>query len=179
MESLARNWWLLVLRGICAILFGVMAFTWPGLTLGALVLLFGAYAFADGLMAFVAAFSGMGVTPWWVLLLEGLAGVGAAAIVVFDPGLTAFALLYVIATWAIVTGVFEIAAAIQLRKEIAGEIWLALAGLASLVFGLLLIGRPIAGVVAIVWMIGGYACVFGVLLVALGFRVRALRALPF
>jgi len=176
LRFIARNWWMLVLRGACAILFGVLAFTWPGVTLGALVLLWGVYAFADGILAFAAAFSGAAGTPWWVLILEGLVSIAAAAAAVLYPGITAIVLLYVIAAWAIVTGVFEIAAAIQLRKEIEGEIWLGLAGLASIFFGLALFARPGAGALAVVWIIGAYAIVFGALLVALGFRVKALKA---
>jgi uncharacterized membrane protein HdeD (DUF308 family) len=175
LQLIAKNWWMLVLRGVCAILFGVLAFTWPGVTLGALVLLWAVYAFADGVLAFAAAFSGASGTPWWVLILEGLVSIAAAAAAVLYPGITAIVLLYVIAAWAVVTGVFEIAAAIQLRKEIQGEVWLGLAGLASVLFGLVLFARPGAGALAVVWIIGAYAVVFGVLLVALGLRVKALK----
>ena len=180
LREVARNWWLLVLRGGCAILFGVIALAWPGVTVGALLLLFGAYAFADGVLAVVAALSGRASTPWGVLLLEGLVGLGAAAAALLFPGVTAIVLLYLIALWAILTGILEIAAAIQLRKEIEGEFWLGLAGAGSVLFGLLLIARPAVGAVAVVWLIGLYAVTFGVLLVALGFRVKALRgaALP-
>ena len=170
---------MLVLRGTCAIVFGVFALAWPGVTVGALLLL-GAYAFADGVLAVVAALSGRASTPWGVLLLEGLVGLGAAAAALLFPGVTAIVLLYLIAFWAILTGIVEIAAAIQLRKEIEGEFWLGLAGAGSVPFGLLLIARPAVGAVAVVWLIGLYAVTFGVLLVALGFRVKALRgaALP-
>jgi len=175
LREVARNWWLLVLRGACAILFGVFALAWPGVTVGALLLLFGAYAFADGVLAVVAALSGRASTPWGALLLEGLVGLGAAAAALFFPGVTAIVLLYLIAFWAILTGILEIAAALQLRKEIDGEFWLGLAGAASVLFGLFLIARPAVGAIAVVWLIGLYAVTFGVLLVALGFRVRALR----
>src|SRR5262245_39565865 len=167
---------MVVLRGACAILFGVLAFTWPGVTLGALVLLYGAYAFADGVLAFAAAISGSVGKPWWVLLLEGVVSIAAAGAAVFYPGLTAIVLLYVIAAWAIVKGVFQITAAIQLRKEIEGEVWLGLAGLASLFFGVVPFARPGPGALAVVWIIGAYAIAFGVLLVALGFRLKALKA---
>ncbi len=175
LRDVARNWWLLVLRGACAILFGIFAWTWPGVTLGTLVLLWGAYAFADGVLALVAAGSGRTETPWWVLILEGVVSLAAAAAAVFYPGLTAVVLLYVIAAWAIVTGALEVAAAIRLRKEIEGEFWLGLAGVASLVFGFLLIARPAVGALAVVWLIGLYAITFGILLVVLGFRVKAIR----
>ena len=174
---MARNWWMIVLRGVFAIAFGVLAWTWPGITLGVLVLMWGAYAFADGVLALSAAVSGASGKPWWMLTLEGLVGIGAAAVAFFYPGITALVLLYMIAAWAIVTGIFEIVAAIQLRKEIEGEFWLALAGVASLVFGAILIARPAVGALAVTWMIGLYAVAFGALLIAVGFRVKSLRPL--
>ncbi len=172
LHFIGRNWWLLVLRGICAVLFGLLAFTWPGMTLGALVLLFGAYAFADGILAFVAAFSGSTGRPWWVLVVGGLVSLAAACAALLFPGITTIVLLYLIGTWAIVTGAFEILAAIQLRREIEGEIWLGLAGLASVLFGVILFSRPGVGALAVVWIIGAYSVVFGVLMVALGFHVK-------
>jgi uncharacterized membrane protein HdeD (DUF308 family) len=174
---MAKNWWLMVLRGVCAILFGVIAWIWPGVTIGALVLLWGLYAFADGVLAFAAAVTGRTETPWWLLIIEAIVGVAAAAAAFLYPGMTAIVLLYVIAAWAIVTGILEIAAAIQLRKEIEGELWLALAGAGSVLFGLLLFARPGIGALAVVWMIGLYAVLFGGLLVALGFRLKALNDL--
>jgi len=176
LRLMARNWWLLVLRGIIAILFGLIALTRPGVTLHALVLIWGAYAFVDGVLAFVAAFSGSAGAPWWLLIFEGIAGVIAAAAALFFPGVTAVVLLLVIAIWAIITGILEIVEAIRLRKEIEGEFWLALAGAGSVVFGLLLIARPGIGALAVVWMIGVYALLFGGVLIALGFRVRALKS---
>ena len=173
LHFLGRNWWLLVLRGICAILFGLLAFTWPGMTLGALVLLFGVYAFANGMLAFAAAFSNSTDTPWGILVLEGAVSIAAASAIFLFPGITAVVLLYVMAMWAIVTGVFQIGAAIQLRKEIEGEVWLGLAGLASVLFGVVLLARPGIGALAVVWIIGGYSVLFGMLLVALGLGVKA------
>lgn len=173
LRFIGRNWWLIVLRGVCAILFGVLAFTWPGMTIGALVLLFGGYALVNGILAFVAAFSHSTGTPWWILALEGLVSIAAASVTFLYPGITAVALLVLIAMWAIVTGVFEIGAAIQLRKEIEGEFWLGLAGLASVLFGAVLLARPGIGALAVVWMIGGYSIVFGVMLIALGFGIKA------
>ena len=176
LHFIARNWWLLVLRGVFAILFGVFAFTWPGITLGTLVLIFGVYAFADGMLAFVAAFSHSTGRPWWILALEGLFSVAAAMAAFLYPGITTVVLLFVIAFWAIVTGVVEIAAAIQLRKEIEGEVWLGLAGLASVLFGLTLLAQPGAGALAVVWLIGAYSMLIGILLVALGFHVKTRMA---
>ena len=161
-----RHWWTLALRGLFAVLFGIMAFVWPGITLASLVILFGAYAFVDGVFAIVAAVEHR--ERWWALVIEGLAGIAAGIITVVWPGITALALLYVIAFWAMATGVFEIAAAIKLRKLIEGEFLLALSGVASIAFGLLLLFRPGAGALGVVWLIGSYALVFGVLLTQLG-----------
>lgn len=171
---LSRNWWTLALRGLFAVLFGIMAFAWPGITLGALVLLYGAYAFADGVLAIAAALVGRTVgVPWWALLIEGLAGIGVGIITLLWPGITALVLLYLIAFWAVVTGVFEIVAAIRLRKEIRGEWLLALSGVLSVLFGVALIVSPGTGALAVVWLIGAYAIVFGVLMIALALRLRS------
>jgi uncharacterized membrane protein HdeD (DUF308 family) len=175
LEALTRNWWMVVLRGVVALLFGVLAWVRPGITLGALVLLFGAYALLDGVLSLVAAVTGRTGKPWWALLLAGIAGLAAAAVAFFAPGLTALALLYLIAAWAIITGVMEVVAAIALRKEIQGEWLLALAGIASLVFGFFLVARPGAGALAVIWLIGSYAFAFGILLIGLGFRLKGLR----
>ncbi len=169
----ARNWWWLALRGVAAMLFGILAFIWPGITFLALVLLFGAYALVDGVFAIIAAFTNRaGHDRWWVLLLEGLVSVAAGLITLFFLGLAAFALLIVIAAWAIVTGVLEIAAAIRLRQEIKGEVLLALSGIASVIFAILLFLNPITGSIVVVWIIGAYAIVFGALLFALAWRMR-------
>jgi uncharacterized membrane protein HdeD (DUF308 family) len=172
--TLARNWKLLALRGLCAIIFGILAFVWPGVTLGVLVLLYGAYALIDGVLAIVAALSKRQESglPWWALLLEGLLGIAAGIVAFVWPGITALFLLFLIAGWAIVTGVFEIIAAIRLRKEIEGELWLALSGALSIIFGLLLIVRPGAGALTVVWLIGAYAIFFGIFLLALAFRLK-------
>jgi len=175
LDLLTRNWWMLVLRGVAALLFGILAFARPGITLGALVLLFGTYALIDGILSLIAAFSRRGDAPWWALLLEGLAGLAAAGAAFFAPGLTAVALLYLIACWAIVTGIMEIIAAIALRKQLTGEFFLVLSGVASILFGILLVARPGSGALAVVWLIGGYAIAFGFLLLVLGLRLRGLR----
>lgn len=174
---LARNWWALALRGLFAIFFGIAAFAWPQITLGALVLLYGAYALADGSFAVAAALVGrtMGL-PWWALLAEGLFGIGVGVVTFLWPGITLFALLCLIAGWAIVTGIFEVAAAIRLRREIEGEWILALGGVLSVLFGLGLAVAPGAWTLAVVWLIGAYAIAFGTLLLALALRLRG-RAL--
>ncbi|MFQ5473606.1 MAG: HdeD family acid-resistance protein [Dehalococcoidia bacterium] len=160
------------MRGIVAVLFGLGAFTWPGVTLGVLIILFGAYALADGIIAIVCMFSGGDNDRWWVYLLEGVAGIGAGLIAFFWPGLTAVTLVFIIAAWAIMTGVFEIIAAIRLRQEIEGEWAFVVSGLLSLVFGALLITRPGAGALAVIWIIGAYALAFGVLLIMLSLKIK-------
>ena len=171
---LARNWWALALRGVLAVLFGIMAWFWPDITLRVLVLLFGAYALVDGVFALIAAVSGASEGRRWTLLLEAVAGNAAGVLTVVWPDLTALALLYVIAAWAIITGVFEIIAAVELRRVIEGEWLLALGGLASILFGVLLIVFPGEGALALTWMIGTYAVIFGIVLIVLGLRLRDL-----
>jgi len=169
------SWWALVLRGLAAIAFGVLAFVWPQITLTALVFLWGAYALVDGAFAIAAGVKSHGDNKrWWVLLLEGILGVAAGLVAFLVPGITALALLILIAAWAMVTGAFEIAAAIQLRKYIKGEWLLALAGVASVLFALALLFNPAAGALALVWLIGAYSIVFGVLLIILGVRLHSL-----
>ena len=163
------------MRGLIAVLFGILTFIYPGISLTALVYLFGAYALVDGLFTIISAFNApKGYRHWWVLLLGGVLGTIAGVLSFILPGITALVLLYLIAAWAIVTGIFEIAAAIRLRKEITGEWLLALGGVLSVLFGILLIAFPSTGALAVLWLIGAYAIVFGVLLIVLGFRLRKL-----
>jgi uncharacterized membrane protein HdeD (DUF308 family) len=170
---LARNWGAIAIRGVVAILFGLLTFVVPGLTLAALVLLFGAYAFVDGIFNIIAAVRRRaGDPPWWMLLLEGIVGVAAGIVTFVLPGLTALTLLYIIAAWAIVTGVLEIVAAVRLRRQLTGEWWLMLSGVLSIVFGVFVMVVPAAGALALVLWIGAYAIVFGALLLALAFRLR-------
>ncbi len=172
---LARNWGWIVFRGVAAILFGVLAFAWPSLTLGVLVILWGAYAFADGLLALTAAFKIRdGGRPMWSLILIGLLGIAAGVLTFVWPRMTALALLSFIAAWALITGIFQIAAAIRFRAVISNEWLMVLSGLLSVAFGVLFIARPGAGALAVVWIIGWYATLFGVLLVMLGFRLKGL-----
>jgi uncharacterized membrane protein HdeD (DUF308 family) len=167
------NWWALVLRGLVALLFGLLTFAWPEISLTALVFLFGAYALVDGLFtSAVALRSPEGYRHWWALLLEGIFGVVAGALAFVWPGITALVLLYLIAVWAVVTGVFEVVAAVYLRRLISGEWLLVVGGVVSVLFGVLLAVWPGAGVLAVLWLIGAYAILFGALLIALGLRLR-------
>jgi uncharacterized membrane protein HdeD (DUF308 family) len=173
-DTLMRNWWVVLLRGLAGIFFGIATFFAPAISLAALVLLFGAYALVDGVLTLISALRNRATNErWWVLLLEGLTGVIAGVLTFIWPGITALALLYLIAAWALVTGALEIAAAIRLRKVIDHEWLLVLSGIASIVLGVLLAMFPGPGALALVFWIGAYALVFGVLLVALGFKLRS------
>jgi uncharacterized membrane protein HdeD (DUF308 family) len=173
-DTLMRNWWVVLLRGLAGIFFGIATFFAPAISLAALVLLFGAYALVDGVLTLISALRNRATNErWWVLLLEGLTGVIAGVLTFIWPGITALALLYLIAAWALVTGALEIAAAIRLRKGIDHEWLLVLSGIASIVLGVLLAMFPGPGALALVFWIGAYALVFGVLLVALGFKLRS------
>jgi uncharacterized membrane protein HdeD (DUF308 family) len=170
---LARNWGAIAIRGVAAIIFGLLTFLMPGLTLAALVLLFGAYALVDGVFSIIAAVRRRASDPpWWALLLEGVVGIAAGIVTFALPGLTAVTLIYVIAAWAIVTGVLEVAAAVRLRRQLSGEWRLVLSGVLSIVFGVLMMVAPGAGALAMMLWIGAYAIVFGVLLLALAVRLR-------
>jgi uncharacterized membrane protein HdeD (DUF308 family) len=174
--TLARNWWLLALRGVLGILFGIVAFVWPGATQAALILVFGANVFVDGIFA-VAAGIGMRkqIDRWWLLVLEGAAGIILGVLTFSSPDTTALVLLLFIAAWSIFTGIFEIATAVRIRTMIANKWLLIISGVVSIVFGILLIVQPGAGAVSIVWLLGAYALLFGILTLMLSFRLRGLR----
>ena len=182
MIVLGRNWWALVLRGLIAIVFAILTFVWPGSTLLALTLIFGAYALIDGIFSIIAAVrGGEAGTHAWALVLEGIAGILAAAAVVLVPGITLLFLILLIGAWCVVTGVMEIVAAVRLRRHVTGELLLAFAGVVSIVFGLLLFVAPMVGAVVLAWWIGVYALIFGILMIGLGLRLRnhpVFRPLP-
>jgi len=171
-HALAKNWWLLLLRGIAAIIFGVLAFAWPGVTLLTLILFYGAFALVDGVLAIIAAITGGAPGPRWWLAIVGLLGIAAGLLTFLMPGLSALVLLFFIAGWAIATGVFQIIGAIQLRKEIDNEWLLILGGIISVLFGIGVMLAPGAGALALIWVIGTYAMIIGVLFVALAFRLK-------
>ena len=173
--TISRNWWLLALRGVLAIIFGVIAIAKPDIAILTLVLIFGAYAFVDGVFAIGAAVMGGGAEGRWLpLLIEGVLGILVGLIVFFWPGLTALVIIYFIAGWALLTGLLEIVAAIQLRREIDNEWMLILGGLLSVVFGVLLILSPAGGLIALTILMGVYAIIFGVLMIVLGLRVKGM-----
>ncbi|WP_373506083.1 HdeD family acid-resistance protein [Aestuariivirga sp.] len=170
---LGKYWWLFLLRGIAAVIFGILAFVSPGITLATLVLVWGAYALADGIFSLIAAISGKTADEdRWMVGLQGAIGVIAGLIALVLPGATALGLLFAIAAWSLAIGVLQIVAAIKLRKEITGEFWLGLSGLLSILFAFFVIARPGAGALAVIWVIGAYALVFGVTLIAFAFRVK-------
>jgi uncharacterized membrane protein HdeD (DUF308 family) len=171
---LAGNWGLLLFRAVLAILFGFIALFMPGPTLAALILLFGAYALVDGVLAMILAIGGRGERGFWSLLVHAILGIGAGVVTFFYPGLTAIALLAVIATWAILTGAMAIVTAIALREELTGEWALATSGALSVLFGVLLIIQAPAGLLALVWLIGIYAMASGIALLPLALRLRQL-----
>lgn len=177
LDQVGKNWWVFVLRGVLAVLFGVFTFINPAVSLASLILVYGAYALIDGVTAAIGAFTnrrqGSGF-PWSVLLI-GLIGIATGVVTFMYPGLTALVLLYFIAAWFIVRGIFEIVLAIQLRKEIEGEFWLGLAGLLSVLFGVLLFARPGVGALAVLWMIGIFAILMGIMFILLGFKLKGLR----
>lgn len=176
-EHLARFWWLFVLRGVMALIFAVVAFIWPAITLSILVVFLGAYLFVDGLFSLVHGFRIMKRdNHWWVLVLEGVLGIAAGLVALFMPGITVVFLVALIALWSVVTGILEIVLAVRLRKELKNEWMLVLAGVFSLLFGILLFAQPLAGVVVIAWWLGVYALVFGLFLVMAGLRLKKVKS---
>jgi uncharacterized membrane protein HdeD (DUF308 family) len=173
--ALRHNWWTLVLRGTFAIAFGFFAWFWPGVTLLALILAWAVFACFTGLLTMVAAFASDGQEPRWILLLEGGVSLLAGAVALFYPRFSALLFLYLLAVWALLSGLVEIVAAWRLRKESRGEFWLGFAGWLSMVFGFLLILRPGAGVLTLMWLIAGYSVLFGIALIAWGMHLRRLH----
>ncbi len=170
---LARNWWAIGIRGVLGILFGLIALFLPGATILSLVLVFAAYAFVDGVLGIASAVrEAREHERWWLLVLEGLINIAAAAVALLWPGITVVAFVFLVAFWAIFTGILELAAAFRL-EFIDGRGWLIFGGIVSVLYGILLIVAPMAGAVVLTWWLGAYALVFGVSLVVLAFRLRA------
>lgn len=177
LNTLGQNWWLLLLRGLAAIAFGVFACVWPGVTLVSLALVWGAFAFVDGVSAlwlgWQARDSG---TPMWPSVLIGVLGIAAGLYTFVTPAFTALALLMLIAAWAIVTGALQIVTAIRVRKEIPNEWLLILSGALSVLFGGMMIASPGSGALAVLWIIAAFAIVYGALLIGVAFRLKKLPA---
>jgi uncharacterized membrane protein HdeD (DUF308 family) len=178
LETLKRHWWVPVIRGIAAIVFGIIAFVYPGLTIATLVLFFGAWILIDGIFRIVGAIGHRASDPdWGWQLVIGLLGIIVGLLTFHAPQITALALVIYIAAWALMIGASEIALAVKMRREIKGEWFLILMGLASIVFAVLLLWNPIAGAAAVIWLIAWYAVVLGILAIFFGFRLRSLRTL--
>ena len=173
-DMLSRYWWMTVLRGVFWILFGIVIFANPGISLVSLTLALGIVMFIDGIINLSHAVSARKEDDdWWILLLVGLAGIGVGILTFYNPQATALAVVYYVAIWAVATGLLEVVAAVRLRKQIQGEVWLALAGIASVVFGVLLVARPGTGALTLLYLIAVYAIAFGIMLLLLAFKVRS------
>jgi len=177
-QFLARRWWAFLIRGLAGVIFGILAFLWPGVTLVALAIFFGAYALVDGVFALIAAFSSQGAAHRGWLTLEGALGIILGALVWMYPLYSAALLVYFIAGWAIATGIVEIVAGVRLRAIIGNELLYIVAGIASIVFGVLVLRNPAAGAIAVVWLIASYAIIFGLLQIALSLRLKAIASPP-
>lgn len=172
-ERLAEGWWVFLIRGIAAIIFGIAAFIWQGLTLAVLILLFAAWVLVDGIFGLIYAIRNRArLDHLWIWILEAILGIVVGILTFFMPGITALVLLMFIAAWAIVGGILRIIAAFQLRKQITGEWLLILGGALSVLFGILLVAMPGAGIISVVWLIGLYSVLFGVILIGLAMRLK-------
>lgn len=173
MDQLASTWWLVLIRGIAAVIFGILTIIWPGITLWVLVIFFGAYALVGGIFSVISAFRHGTESKAW-LIISGIISILAGLVAFAWPGITTLALLFVIAFWAIFTGVSEIIAGIKLRKVIDNEWMLIIGGLLSVVFGVLLLIWPASGALALTWLIGIFAIVYGIAMIILSVRVKNL-----
>ena len=172
LPPLARHWWVFLVRGLVAIAFGLLALFYPAATLVTLILFYGVFALVDGVFAVVSAIRGTGMGSRWWLALVGVLGIIAGLVTFFWPGITALALLTVIGVWALIYGIFEIIGAIRLRKEIDNEWLLLIHGVLAVLFGLMVLVRPGAGAVALIWLIGSFALASGIVLVVLAFGLK-------
>jgi len=174
----SRDWWVFAIRGVAAVVFGILAFIWPETTLTVLVILFGAYVLVDGVALLVALVRGDAVARRhaWAVGVIGVLGIVAGVVTFAWPGLTAMSLLYLVAFWALATGSFQLIAAVALRHELDGEFWMAAGGVASMVFGVLLVAFPGAGLISLVWLVGIWAVVFGASSLGLAYRLHEIDA---
>jgi uncharacterized membrane protein HdeD (DUF308 family) len=175
LENAARHWWTLTIRGVLAILFAILAFAYPISATLILVILFGAYAFVDGVFALIgASHLSHADENWQPMIIEGVLGIIFGIIAFADPTAVGYALVWIVAAWALLTGIMEIIAAMRLRRMIVNEIWLLVTGILSLIFGVILLVSPTIGFISLAWILGGYAFLFGLLLIGLSLRLRGL-----
>lgn len=175
LQVMSRNWWMVLIRGIAAVLFGIaILFTWPGLVVQTMVLVFAVYAFVDGIFAVINAIQHRSTPRWWVMLLEGAIGILAGIGAFLFPGGVVLTLLYIVAFWAVFTGFAQVVTAIQVRKEIDNEWMLIIGGIASIIFGFLIVLYPGAAILTILNILGILAIIWGVMLVILAFRLRGM-----
>jgi uncharacterized membrane protein HdeD (DUF308 family) len=175
-HAIGGYWWLFLIRGIAAILFGILAYAQPGITLAVLVMFFGAYVMVDGIFAVIAALRLRTFDKeWWVMLLLGLVGIAVGVLTFHAPQITALALLLYIAIWAFVTGIMQVILGVRFRREIDGEFWLILSGILGIAFAILVLWNPLPGALAILWMIAAFAIVMGVTFILLAFKLRKLK----
>jgi uncharacterized membrane protein HdeD (DUF308 family) len=176
LSLVSRDWWVYAIRGIAAIVFGILALVWPGPTLTALVFLFGAYAFVDGVALLIALARGdvLARRHRWVTGFTGALGIGVSIATLVWPGMTALTLLYLVAIWAVAMGTLQIVAAIEFRREIDGEFWLILGGIFTIVFGALLVAFPGAGLVTLVWLVGFWAELYGISSLGMAYRLHGI-----
>ena len=176
LQTITAHWWIFLIRGIIAILFGIAALAWPAITAVIFVYIFAGYACADGILALVAAvrFAHPDSGRWWWMILQGVLGIAIGVITVLYPGITAYALSILVIVWAITTGILEIAAAVRLRRDIPNEILLIVAGVLSILVGVLLLFRePLNALLVLVYIVAFYAILAGIMLIALAFRLRS------
>lgn len=172
-SALAKNWWAFAIRGVLGVIFGLLAFILPGVTMLSLVLVFAAYAITDGVFAIVAAVRAMGRHQSWIAFLaEGIIGIGAGVLAFLWPGLTVVVFVTLVAFWALLSGGAMLAAAFRVGPD-HGRGWFALGGVASLIYGALLLVAPLIGALVLTWWIGAYALVFGIAMLVAAFRLRS------
>ena len=177
MQQLIGNFRTMFLfRGIAAVLFGIIALVWPKMTLSALVFVFGLFAVISGITAVAGALRNRGEQGWGLLLFEGILGILAGVVALVWPGITALAFLYLLAAWAIITGIMELVAPLSFPMSFGRGLLMALAGVVSIVFGILIAAQPASGLLAVVWLIGVYAIVFGVMYIVVYFESRSLAS---
>jgi len=170
-----KYWWVMSLRGFCAVLFGIGALAWPGIALTVLIIFFGAYALVDGAFAMGAAIKAARAhREWWIFMLEGVSGLVIGTITFFMPEVTAITLLYIIVAWAIITGILELFASFSVPWSMVNKILLGFSGILSVLIGVLLFLFPAGGILTLVWLVAAYALAFGFVLIILGFQMRKL-----